>query len=72
MIKKQKANVYLINYVCDDCGKGNLVSRGVMLSRSGHITYVHECTTCGVIRTMEKKFPAREYIAEEEDNVGDE
>lgn len=54
---EQEVKTFRVHYICDECGKGEMLPTGVMLA-SNPPQYPHECTKCdATTRFTDKKYP---------------
>ncbi len=67
MVKKIKVkSIYLVNLLCDKCGKEMISSGFVIMTAPPQIQYNCEC---GHSITTSKKYPSIEYEYEENENA---
>jgi len=62
---KQQADIYLINYFCDECKKGHLIftqKRREAAIKRGVFYYIHKCNHCGIIKEFENKMYPRTHF----------
>jgi len=59
--RKKEVKTYKIEYVCDECGEGDMRPTGICLT-SNPPQYPHTCTVCGhEKRFRDKKYPLTVY-----------
>ena len=64
-----KVNPVGVKYICDDCGKGELIYKH-MDHTNGVYVYTHECPSCNHLFAMNEKFPTVRFIANTIDTHG--
>ena len=68
MEEKTKINSYQINYWCDDCHDGKMISTGQTLLIHPP-RYMHECEKCGTKKNFKKKYPHLHHETENGEKV---
>lgn len=62
---KQSADVYLVNYFCDECKSGHLIFTGRRREaaiKRGTFFNIHRCNKCGLVKEFEGKvYPATAF-----------
>ncbi len=54
---KREVKTYQVDYICDNCGKGQMCATGFSLSSSPP-QHAHVCNKCGTARVfLGKKYP---------------
>ena len=56
----QEVKTYNIHYLCDKCGKGEMLSTGITLTTMPP-QYPHKCTACDNTDTFFKRYPYKSY-----------
>lgn len=49
--KRTEVKTYVVRYICDDCGEGEMVPTGLCLS-IWPAQYPHKCNKCGASETF--------------------
>jgi len=56
METKKEVKTYSIDYVCEECGDGNMRPEGHVLT-TYPARYPHKCTSCGHMETFKITYP---------------
>jgi len=65
--KKVEVKIYEVNYICDNCGAGEMKSEGLALLLSFPGKYKHKCTNCDHTMLSANQYP---YTVSERSNNG--
>jgi len=57
---KTKIDTYMVDYICDDCGKGTMQRFGGMLLTAPP-QYTYRCNNCGAIIQTFESYPSFIY-----------
>lgn len=60
MEKKIKVDTYIINFMCEKCKVGSMVSSGIILT-SDPPKYEHRCNKCGIKENYDIRYPDIRY-----------
>jgi hypothetical protein len=68
---ESQVSVWLVNYRCDKCGNGDMISTGQVVT-TPLPKYLHKCESCGHEQGYFENYPQTKYLpAETNDNSGD-
>lgn len=66
---KHEVKAYIVDMICNECGKGYMRPIGNVALTSYPLQYPHQCSECGCVKTYTKTYPYEfnEYWMEEEE-----
>lgn len=62
---KEKASIYLIHMICEECKKGKMTATGEYYEYDAHLAYVHKCEDCGIRSNFDRIYPRTSVEPEE-------
>jgi len=61
MEEKKEVKTFVVNYICDECGKGKMVPTAGIYLTSNPPQWPHECTHCNNTKTFRICYPYHHF-----------
>jgi hypothetical protein len=69
MENRTEVKTFKVSYICDNCGEGEMIDTGVVLTRNPML-YKHRCNKCFDVQNFPVNYPIIRYETVGSDTIG--